>query len=117
VTGDRKGAVKVWGLATLQEVAALAGHTDEVRGRAMGRPPLPEVGVALRGALERRSLCSQSSASLFWDGGCLQTRVQSAHLRRCRQAGATRSRQRATHQPWGAGAKEAMQSFRHDEQR
>jgi WD40 repeat protein len=31
VTADRKGAVKVWDLATLQPVCILPGHTDEVQ--------------------------------------------------------------------------------------
>src|SRR5262249_51469174 len=37
VTGDRKGAVKVWDLAGLRPVATLTGHTDEVQ-RAVFSP-------------------------------------------------------------------------------
>ncbi len=37
VTGDHKGAVKVWDLAGLREVASLGGHTDEVQRAAFSR--------------------------------------------------------------------------------
>jgi WD40 repeat protein/tRNA A-37 threonylcarbamoyl transferase component Bud32 len=37
VTGDHKGAVKVWDLAGLREVASLVGHTDEVQRAAFSR--------------------------------------------------------------------------------
>jgi WD40 repeat protein len=37
VTADRKGAVKVWDLATRQPITALTGHTDEVQ-RAVFSP-------------------------------------------------------------------------------
>jgi WD40 repeat protein len=37
VTADRKGAVKVWDLASRQPIAALTGHTDEVQ-RAVFSP-------------------------------------------------------------------------------
>jgi WD40 repeat protein len=37
VTGDRKGTLKVWDLATLNEVCALIGHTDEVQRAVFAR--------------------------------------------------------------------------------
>jgi WD40 repeat protein len=65
VTGDRKGAVKVWDLTTLQKVGSLAGHTDEVQRAVFARD-----GRAL-------ATCSKDRSIRLWDvatwkqAGCL----------------------------------------------
>jgi eukaryotic-like serine/threonine-protein kinase len=57
VTGDRKGVVKVWDLATLQPVCTLSGHTDEVQ-RAVFSPD----GQTL-------ATCSTDRTVRLWDVG------------------------------------------------
>jgi WD40 repeat protein len=65
VTADRKGAVKVWDLASLRQVASLAGHTDEVQRAVF--------------SCDGRTLatCSKDRKILLWDvatwkqAGCL----------------------------------------------
>src|SRR5262249_42693430 len=55
VTGDRKGAVKVWDLATLQQVCSLPGHSGEVRRAAF--------------SCDSRTLatCSKDKTIRLWD--------------------------------------------------